>query len=39
MQTELAKPENAKLKLVKIAYGNDDDQKSLRGEVQGREAR
>jgi rhamnose transport system substrate-binding protein len=34
MQTELAKPENAKLKLVKIAYGNDDDQKSFT-EAQG----
>jgi rhamnose transport system substrate-binding protein len=34
MKTELAKPENAKLKLVKIAYGNDDDQKSFQ-EAQG----
>ncbi|TCO47898.1 rhamnose transport system substrate-binding protein [Kribbella antiqua] len=34
MQTELAKPENSKLKLVKIAYGNDDDQKSFT-EAQG----
>ncbi len=34
MKTELAKPENAKLKLVKIAYGNDDDQKSFT-EAQG----
>ncbi|MEQ0565554.1 rhamnose ABC transporter substrate-binding protein [Amycolatopsis sp. NEAU-NG30] len=31
---ELAKPENAGLKLVKIAYGNDDDQKSFQ-EAQG----
>jgi len=30
----LAKPANAKLKLVKIAYGNDDDQKSFT-EAQG----
>ncbi|WP_246793887.1 rhamnose ABC transporter substrate-binding protein [Burkholderia perseverans] len=29
MQEELKKPEYAKLKLVKIAYGNDDDQKSF----------
>src|SRR4051812_49465860 len=29
MKEELAKPENAKLKLVKTAYGNDDDQKSF----------
>jgi rhamnose transport system substrate-binding protein len=34
MKTDLAKPENAKLKLVKIAYGNDDDQKSFT-EAQG----
>jgi rhamnose transport system substrate-binding protein len=34
MKTELAKPANAKLKLVKIAYGNDDDQKSFT-EAQG----
>jgi rhamnose transport system substrate-binding protein len=34
MKTELAKPENSKLKLVKIAYGNDDDQKSFQ-EAQG----
>jgi rhamnose transport system substrate-binding protein len=34
MKTELAKPENAKLKLVKVAYGNDDDQKSFT-EAQG----
>jgi rhamnose transport system substrate-binding protein len=34
MKTELAKPENAKLKLVKTAYGNDDDQKSFQ-EAQG----
>jgi rhamnose transport system substrate-binding protein len=34
MKKELAKPENAKLKLVKIAYGNDDDQKSFQ-ETQG----
>lgn len=34
MKTELARPENAKLKLVKIAYGNDDDQKSFQ-EAQG----
>ncbi|MEU4192728.1 rhamnose ABC transporter substrate-binding protein [Kribbella sp. NPDC026611] len=34
MKTELAKPANAKLKLVKIAYGNDDDQKSFQ-EAQG----
>jgi rhamnose transport system substrate-binding protein len=31
---ELAKPENSKLKLVKVAYGNDDDQKSFQ-EAQG----
>jgi len=29
MQEELKKPEYAKLKLVKIAYGDDDDQKSF----------
>jgi rhamnose transport system substrate-binding protein len=29
MQEELKKPENADLKLVKIAYGDDDDQKSF----------
>ncbi|GAA2648810.1 rhamnose ABC transporter substrate-binding protein [Paractinoplanes durhamensis] len=34
MKTELAKPDYAKLKLVKIAYGNDDDQKSFQ-EAQG----
>ncbi|GID96633.1 rhamnose ABC transporter substrate-binding protein [Amorphoplanes digitatis] len=34
MKTELAKPENAKLKLVKTVYGNDDDQKSFQ-EAQG----
>jgi rhamnose transport system substrate-binding protein len=34
MEAELAKPENAGLKLVKIAYGNDDDQKSFQ-EAQG----
>jgi rhamnose transport system substrate-binding protein len=34
MKKDLAKPENAKLKLVKIAYGNDDDQKSFQ-EAQG----
>jgi rhamnose transport system substrate-binding protein len=34
MKTDLAKPENSKLKLVKIAYGNDDDQKSFQ-EAQG----
>jgi rhamnose transport system substrate-binding protein len=34
MKQELAKPENSKLKLVKIAYGNDDDQKSFQ-EAQG----
>jgi rhamnose transport system substrate-binding protein len=34
MKQDLAKPENAKLKLVKIAYGNDDDQKSFQ-EAQG----
>src|SRR3954451_13500326 len=34
MKDELAKPENSKLKLVKTAYGNDDDQKSFE-ETQG----
>ncbi|MEW2508247.1 rhamnose ABC transporter substrate-binding protein [Amycolatopsis sp. NPDC047767] len=34
MKTELAKPENSKLKLDKVAYGNDDDQKSFQ-EAQG----
>jgi rhamnose transport system substrate-binding protein len=34
MKQELAKPEYSKLKLVKIAYGNDDDQKSFQ-EAQG----
>ncbi|MEV6601805.1 rhamnose ABC transporter substrate-binding protein [Actinoplanes sp. NPDC051346] len=34
MKKELAKPEYAKLKLVKTAYGNDDDQKSFQ-EAQG----
>jgi rhamnose transport system substrate-binding protein len=34
VKTNLAKPENANLKLVKIAYGNDDDQKSFQ-EAQG----
>ncbi|MFC4008891.1 rhamnose ABC transporter substrate-binding protein [Nonomuraea purpurea] len=29
MQDELKKPEHAKMKLVKIAYGDDDDQKSF----------
>ncbi|MEM5341535.1 rhamnose ABC transporter substrate-binding protein [Paraburkholderia azotifigens] len=29
MQDELKKPEYSKMKLVKIAYGNDDDQKSF----------
>ena len=29
MEEELKKPEYSKLKLVKIAYGNDDDQKSF----------
>ena len=29
MEDELKKPEYAKMKLVKIAYGNDDDQKSF----------
>jgi rhamnose transport system substrate-binding protein len=30
MKDELAKPENAKLKLVKVAYGNDDDEESFK---------
>jgi rhamnose transport system substrate-binding protein len=34
MKEELAKPEYSKLKLVKVAYGNDDDQKSFQ-EAQG----
>jgi len=34
MKEELKKPEYAKLKLVKVAYGNDDDQKSFQ-EAQG----
>ena len=34
MNTELAKPENAGLKLVATVYGNDDDQKSFQ-EAQG----
>jgi rhamnose transport system substrate-binding protein len=34
MKAELAKPEYSKLKLVKVAYGNDDDQKSFQ-EAQG----
>ena len=34
MKAELAKPEYSKLKLVKTAYGNDDDQKSFQ-EAQG----
>jgi rhamnose transport system substrate-binding protein len=34
IQEELKKPENSKIKLVKIAYGNDDDQKSFT-EAQG----
>jgi len=34
MKTELAKPENAKLKLVATVYGDDDDQKSFT-EAQG----
>jgi rhamnose transport system substrate-binding protein len=29
MKTELAKPEYSKIKLVKVAYGDDDDQKSF----------
>jgi rhamnose transport system substrate-binding protein len=34
LKAQLAKPENAGLKLVKVAYGNDDDQKSFQ-EAQG----
>jgi rhamnose transport system substrate-binding protein len=34
MKDELSKPEYSKMKLVKIAYGNDDDQKSFE-ETQG----
>jgi rhamnose transport system substrate-binding protein len=34
MKKELAKPDYAKVKLVKVAYGNDDDQKSFQ-ETQG----
>jgi rhamnose transport system substrate-binding protein len=34
MKTELAKPENSGMKLVKVAYGDDDDQKSFQ-ETQG----
>ncbi|MET0136403.1 MAG: rhamnose ABC transporter substrate-binding protein [Kibdelosporangium sp.] len=34
VEANLAKPENAGLKLVKIAYGNDEDQKSFQ-EAQG----
>jgi rhamnose transport system substrate-binding protein len=34
VKTELKKPEYSKLQLVKIAYGNDDDQKSFQ-EAQG----
>ncbi|MEU6799037.1 rhamnose ABC transporter substrate-binding protein [Nonomuraea wenchangensis] len=34
MKTELAKPENGKLKLVDTVYGDDDDQKSFQ-ETQG----
>ncbi|AQZ64345.1 Predicted L-rhamnose ABC transporter, substrate-binding component [[Actinomadura] parvosata subsp. kistnae] len=34
MKTELAKPENSKLKLVATVYGDDDDQKSFQ-EAQG----
>ncbi|MGW0811489.1 rhamnose ABC transporter substrate-binding protein [Nonomuraea sp. NPDC002799] len=34
MKTELAKPENGKLKLVATVYGDDDDQKSFQ-EAQG----
>ena len=34
VKEELKKPENSKLKLVKVAYGNDDDQKSFQ-EAQG----
>ena len=34
MQTELKKPKYSKIELVKVAYGNDDDQKSFQ-ETQG----
>jgi rhamnose transport system substrate-binding protein len=34
MKDELKKPEYSKMKLVKVAYGNDDDQKSFK-ETQG----
>jgi rhamnose transport system substrate-binding protein len=34
MKKELAKPENSGMKLVKVAYGDDDDQKSFQ-ETQG----
>ena len=34
MKDELSKPEYTKFKLVKVAYGNDDDQKSFQ-ETQG----
>jgi len=34
MKDELTKPEYSKMKLVKVAYGNDDDQKSFQ-ETQG----
>ena len=34
MKDELKKPEYSKFKLVKVAYGNDDDQKSFE-ETQG----
>jgi rhamnose transport system substrate-binding protein len=34
MKDELSKPEYSKMKLVKVAYGNDDDQKSFQ-ETQG----
>jgi rhamnose transport system substrate-binding protein len=34
MKTELKKPEYSKMKLVKVAYGNDDDKKSFK-ETQG----
>jgi rhamnose transport system substrate-binding protein len=34
MKDELSKPEYSKMKLVKVAYGNDDDQKSFE-ETQG----
>src|SRR3954449_2675618 len=34
MKDELSKPEYSKMKLVKVAYGNDDDQKSFK-ETQG----